>query len=141
MEQNLKNHIRLVPGYHYLLSLLLLGGFVGSVRHLFGSLDSENLYSASLIVLLFVIAFLMAAFARTFALKAQDRAIRAEESLRYYILTGKSLPVLKVSQVVALRFASDAEFPALVERSAKEGLGNKKIKEAIVNWRPDFHRV
>ncbi len=141
MEQNLKNHIRLVPGYHFVLLILLLAGLTGSLVNLYHSISSETLYSASLIVLLFVCAFMTATFARSFALKAQDRAIRAEENLRFFILTGKVLPPLKISQIVALRFASDAELAALTEKTVKEGLSNKQIKRLVVNWRADFHRV
>ena len=58
---------------------------------------------------------------RFFALKAQDRAIRSEENLRHYILTGKKLPnELTVSQIIALRFASDEELPNLAEKASKE---------------------
>jgi Family of unknown function (DUF6526) len=76
------------------------------------------------------------------ALTAQDRAIRAEENLRYFVLTGKLLPTtLKISQVVALRFAGDDELVALVQKTILENLGNKKIKQAIIHWRADEHRV
>ena len=84
----------------------------------------------------------MAWFTRTFALKAQDRAIRAEENLRHYVLTGKLLPSsLTVGQVVALRFAPDAEFPALVEKAVANNLSGKEIKQSIQNWKADFYRV
>ena len=92
-----------------------------------------------IVALIFV---LIAWYARTFALKAQDRAIRAEEGLRYYILTGKAFPSeLKISQIIALRFASDAEYLALLDRAIKENLSNKEIKMAIQNWKADYHRV
>jgi hypothetical protein len=81
-------------------------------------------------------------FTRSFPLKAQDRAIRAEESLRHYVLTGKLLPSeLKMSQVIALRFAPDDEFLALIDRAIKEKMTNKEIKMAIKNWKPDHYRV
>jgi hypothetical protein len=77
-----------------------------------------------------------------FALKAQDRAINAEESLRYYIMTGKALPnELTISQIIALRFASDAEYLALLDRAIKDNLSNKEIKMAIQQWKGDYHRV
>lgn len=142
MEQNYSNHSRLVTGYHRVLSLLLLAGLVGSITNLIKSFDNDNLYSASLLLLLFVIAILIAWYVRAFPLKAQDRAIRAEESLRYYILTGKSLPAtLRMGQIVALRFAPDEEFPGLTERSVRENLTAKEIKAAIKNWKPDYYRV
>lgn len=79
---------------------------------------------------------------RGFALKAQDRAIRAEEGLRYFILTGKPIDAgLSLSQIIALRFASDEELPALAQRAALEGLSNKEIKGQIKRWRSDWHRV
>jgi len=142
MEQNFRNHGRMVPGYHYVLSLLLLTGLIGSIINLCQSEGTEAYYSASLITLLFVCGFLIAAFTRTFALKAQDRAIKAEEGLRYFILTGKSLPTgLKIRQIIGLRFASDEEFPKLAEKAVKENLSEKAIKQAIQNWKADTYRV
>ena len=81
-------------------------------------------------------------FSRAFALKAQDRAIRAEENLRHFALTGKLLDSrLSISQVIALRFASDEELVALSKKAADEKLSNKQIKEQIKNWRGDYYRV
>lgn len=142
MKQNFKNHARMVPGYHYLLTGLLLSGLIGSIFNLCQSSNTAAYYSASLITLLFVIAFLIAAFTRSFALKAQDRAIRAEENFRHYVLTGKALPSeLNIRQIVGLRFASDAEFPKLAEKAAKESLSEKAIKKEIKNWKADTYRV
>ncbi len=142
MEQNFKNHGRMVPGYHYVLTAFLLLGLIGSVINLFQSEGTAAYYSASLITLLFVSAFLTAAFTRIFALKAQDRAIRAEENLRHFVLTGKTLPAgLTIKQIVGLRFAADEEFPKLAERAANEELSEKAIKQAIKNWKADTYRV
>ena len=89
------------------------------------------------VLLLFAFAFL-----RSFALKAQDRAIRAEENFRYYLLTNKALPsALSMRQIVGLRFASDDEFVALAEKAAKENLTEEAIKKAIKNWKGDYYRV
>jgi hypothetical protein len=140
-EQNLKNHTRLVAGYHGLTFLLILGFIGGAVRNVMHS-DESNEYSAWLLLLLGVILVLLFFFIRIFALKAQDRAIRAEEGLRYFQLTGKRLPQqLQIGQIIALRFAPDDELPALVERALTEKLGSKAIKEQIRNWRGDYHRV
>ena len=142
MEQNNRNHSRFVTGYHRVLLVLLLAGLIGSITNLVKSFDNENLYSASLLFLVFVIAILITWYARAFPLKAQDRAIRAEEGLRFFIMTGKPLPAgLHMSQVVALRFASDAEFQELTERTVKENLSVKEIKSAIKNWKADHNRV
>lgn len=79
---------------------------------------------------------------RTYALKAQDRAIRAEESLRFFILTGKAIDErLRMGQIVALRFASDNELVALAEKAAMEGLSGKQIKQLIQQWKADYRRI
>ncbi len=140
-EQNYKNHTQMVPGFHYFTFTLLFALLGGSINYLIRA-TAENKYLASLMVLVSVILVSLAWFARGFALKAQDRAIRAEEGLRYFIMTGK--PLLKdliMSQIIALRFASDSEYLALMDRAIKEGLTNKEIKLAIKNWKADFDRV
>jgi len=81
-------------------------------------------------------------YLRAFALRAQDRAIRAEENFRYYIATGKPFDSrLRKSQVIALRFADDAEFVALAKKAVEENLSSKQIKMAIEKWKGDHHRV
>jgi hypothetical protein len=104
--------------------------------------DHQRLYSAALIVVLTAAVLGLSFYARIFALKAQDRAIRAEENLRHYVLTGKLLPpALRVGQVVALRFASDEELPALTVKAVKEDLRPDAIKRAVQRWRADTYRV
>jgi hypothetical protein len=79
---------------------------------------------------------------RTYALKAQDRAIRAEENLRHFILTGKPFDSrLNIRQIIALRFASDEELPALAKKAAEEKLRSKEIKQQINHWREDNYRI
>ncbi|GIU76580.1 MAG: hypothetical protein KatS3mg004_3667 [Bryobacteraceae bacterium] len=142
-EQNYANHARLVPGYHFVLTPVLLATCIGSLVNLWKSLgDHQRLYSASLIAVLSFCAFFIAGYARIFALKAQDRAIRAEENLRHFVLAGRLLdPRLSVKQIVALRFASDGEFVDLARRAAEEGMEPDAIKRAIRNWRADHYRV
>jgi hypothetical protein len=140
-EQNYKNHAQMVPGFHYATFALLIALFGGSINYLLKS-TPENKYLASLVVLVPFIFLFLAWYARSFALKAQDRAIRAEEALRYYIMTGKAFPAeLKIEQIIALRFASDNEYLALLDRAIKENLSNKEIKLAIQNWKADYYRV
>lgn len=142
MEQNYKNHRQVVTGYHKVLFGLFAIGLIGSIINLFGSFGTDNLYSASLVTLLFICFGLLFYYARSFPLRAQDRAIRAEENFRYYILTGKPFPAnLRMGQIVALRFASDEEFAELVQRAVKEDLNSKTIKEAIIAWKADHNRV
>lgn len=142
-EQNYANHARLVPGYHFVLTPVLLATCIGSLVNLWKSLgDHQRLYSASLIAVLSFSAFFIAGYARIFALKAQDRAIRAEENLRHFVLAGRLLdPRLSVKQIVALRFAPDDEFVELARRAAEEGMEPDAIKRAIRNWRADHDRV
>ena len=140
-EQNFKNHSRFVTGYHVVSTLLLFLLLIGSIVNLVTS-NHDNRYSASLLVLSTIVLMLIGFYTRTFALIAQDRVIKAEENLRYYLLTGKTLDAkLKVRQIIGLRFASDEEFPALVEKALKEKLSEKDIKKSIINWRPDHYRV
>jgi len=139
--QNFQNHTRWVPLFHFLTSGLILLLLIGSVVNLFHSTRS-NLYSASLICLISIILVLLAAFIREFPLKAQDRAIRAEENLRHFALTGKLLDKrLSLGQIIALRFASDDEFVELANKAAQEKMAPKEIKRAIRIWRVDYHRA
>ena len=101
--------------------------------------DHQRLYSASLIVALTVAALIVMFLARIFALKAQDRAIRAEENLRHFALTGKLLDSrLTLRQIIGLRFAADGEFVSLAQKAADEKLSEDAIKRAIRQWRPDI---
>lgn len=140
-EQNFKNHSRLVPGFHGVTFLLIVAGLIGSVVNLFHA-DAATHYSAALLVVVFLAVLGVAWYARVFALKAQDRAIRAEENFRHFILTGKPLDKqLRLSQIIALRFASDEEFPVLAKKAVEEKLSQKQIKQAVQRWRADYHRV
>ena len=143
VQQSYKNHAQIVFLYHRVLTLVLLLILIGSIVNLNKSWgDSTRFYSASLIVALTVASMLLFVFVRTFPLKAQDRAIRAEEQLRHYVLAGKLLDRrLTMRQIVALRFASDAEFVALAQRAADQSLSSDAIKRDVKQWRPDTYRV
>ena len=139
--QNYQNHRRIVYLYHGITFLAIIALGIGSVINLLSS-TRENLYSASLLVLLSFIQLSFFFYARIFPLRAQDRAIRAEENLRHYVLAGKLLdPRLGVRQIVALRFASDGELPALAKKAAQEQMTADAIKKSIKDWRPDTYRV
>ena len=141
--QSYANHAQVVPMYHYVTFGLLQLTFIGACVNLYQSWgDHSRLYSASLLVTLSFSTILVAFYARLFALKAQDRAIRAEEQLRHYVMTGKLLDSrLSVQQIVGLRFASSEEFVTLAQRAADQNLSSKDIKQAIRNWRTDTYRV
>jgi hypothetical protein len=142
-EQNYKNHARLVPMFHFVALPLLLLTLIGSIVNLIQSFgDHERLYNAALIVALSFATLLSAFFGRVFALKAQDRAIRAEENLRHFVMTGKLLDArLSVAQIVAVRFTSDGEFVALAQKAAQDGMKPDDIKRAVKNWRADEYRA
>ena len=139
--QNYKNHRKYVIGYHVIGLLGVLALIIGSIMNLIHTAP-ENLYSASLLVLVSILLLLAFFYLRAFALKAQDRAIRAEENFRYYLLTKKPLPNdLTMRQIVGLRFASDEEFPGLVEKAVKDNLSEEAIKKSIKNWKGDYYRA
>lgn len=142
-NQSYASHARFFPPFHFVLIPALLLGLGGAWVNLRQSQGNhERLYSASLLVLVLVALILTALFARMFALKAQDRAIRAEENLRHFVLTGKLLDSkLKLRQIIGLRFAADDEFVALAQKAAASGMSEKEIKKAIVHWRADHDRV
>ena len=141
-NQNYSTHRRYVPLYHFLLGALVVLILIGSIVNLCMSLgDHERLYSASLLVAVGVSLIIVFWYMRAFPARVQDRSIRAEENLRHYIMNGKMLDSrLRMSQIVALRFAPDEEFLELEKRAVEENMTNDQIKKAIKNWRADHHR-
>ncbi len=142
-SQNYKNHRKLVPLFHYVASLAVFVATIGSFLNLAYCWNHHNnLYSALLICLITLILDAFYFFIRSFPIKAQDRAIRAEENLRHYVLTGKLLDSrLRIGQIIALRFASEEELPQLAQRAVAENLKADDIKKEIKSWRMDDHRV
>jgi len=142
-EQHYANHKKIVPLYHFGLSLLALAIFLGSCFKVGYTLyTGEGLPTALLFLAISVLLLFFFIFIRANALKAQDRAIRAEENLRHYVLTGRLLDRrLTMQQIVALRFAEDEEFPSLCIRSLEENLSPDDIKKAIRTWKADHDRL
>ncbi|HNP53540.1 MAG TPA: DUF6526 family protein [Ferruginibacter sp.] len=139
--QNFQNHSQYVPAFHFLTFGVLLILLVASIYLAFTTTEAIHWLSA-MFALLVLCIMSVALHNRSFALKAQDRAIRAEEGLRYFILTGKRLPQqLRMRQIIALRFAPDEEFVALVEAAIQNKLSSKDIKQQIKNWKADYHRA
>jgi len=142
-QQNYKNHGRMAPRAYYVGLALAL---IVIVFTLIYCEDISKGWNGNLLPVLFfdlcIGVILIGYFARAFALKAQDRAIRAEENLRHFAMTGKLLDKrLTISQVIALRFASDEEFVLLAQKAADENISAKDIKTSIKNWRGDYYRV
>jgi hypothetical protein len=142
MAQNFENHAKFVPGFHAAvlgIFTINLGWSLYRVAHAFSA--------ESVISLLLAIAFILLAFySRIFALTVQDRVIRLEMRLRMQQLLPAELrariPEFGVNQLVALRFASDAELPVLAKKVLDEKLNNRKaIKKMIRDWQPDMLRA
>ena len=142
-EQSYKNHRRYVPGYHFVLLGILLVYLVGSVYFFAKCFIHNTAHLLPALVLLSSVSFsLIYWYMRQFAIRAQDRAIRAEENLRHFALTGKLLDAkLRMGQIIALRFAPDDEFIGLAAKAAAENLSSDAIKKSIKNWRADNHRA
>jgi Family of unknown function (DUF6526) len=140
-NQNFLNHTHYVPLYHYLTFTAMAALIVGATYNLFTG-DQENVLINTLFLLLVLTVISVSFHNRSFALKVQDRAIRAEENLRYYMLTGRRIDQnITIYQLIALRFAEDDEFVKLVEETVKENLTPRQIKKRITNWRPDHYRA
>lgn len=139
--QNLQNYTRIDPAFHYFLVpvgvLLFAATVYNLVRHPDAWAVALMVTGAWAIVAVFKI--------RLYALKVQDRVIRLEERLRMEKLLPATLNSraagLSEAQLIALRFASDAELPALVEKTISGNLASKAVKEAVQNWRADYWRV
>lgn len=142
-EQSYSNHRRLVPGFHFVLTAIVLACVVGSLIQLYRTWAAgEGRLIPLLIVLLAIAVAQLFWYCRVFALKAQDRAIRAEERLRHYVLTGEMPDArLDTRQYIGLRFAGAEEFPALAKRAAEENMSENEIKKAVRSWRADTYRV
>ena len=142
-EQNFSNHSKLVPAYHggvlIPIIVLIICSAISLYRHHAAGL---GLMLPSIALLGSFTLFMVAFFARSFALKAQDRAIRAEENLRYFAIAGKLLDSkLSLGQIIALRFAPNNEFVDLAHTAVEKNLSPKEIKQAIKNWKGDYNRV
>ena len=142
-EQSYTNHAQVVPMYHYVALGLLQLTFIGACVNLYQSWGDHSAALQRVAARDADICHDSRGTLRApFALRAQDRAIRAEEQLRHYVMTGKLLdPRLTVQQIVGLRFASNEEFVTLAQRAADQSLSSKDIKQAVRNWRADTYRV
>ncbi len=139
--QGLKNHGRLDPPYHFVLSFVLLANLIISIVYLVHHLC---FYSAWLVVLS-VAAFIALFRMRSYPLKVQDRVIRLEERLRLQALAPSEwhsqIYRLTEDQLIGLRFAADDEVVELAKQALEHNLNRKQIKERIKDWRPDNWRV
>ncbi|HEY2392799.1 MAG TPA: DUF6526 family protein [Candidatus Angelobacter sp.] len=139
--QTLANHAKFDPAFHFFLVPVLLINVIVIGIQLFRFHDLLGVWVFIMSLALVVIVGRM----RSYATHLQDRIIRVEEHLRLTAILPESLRMrvseLTDAQLVALRFASDAEAPLLVKRALDEKLSRSDIKKVIVDWRPDYSRV
>lgn len=141
VSQNLKNHSRLDPLFHFFLAPVLLANLVITIVYL---VRHPHFHSAWLVVLS-IAAFVLAFKVRLYGLKVQDRVIRLEERLRLQSLAPAQWHAqiyrLTEDQLIGLRFAADDEVVELAKQALEHNLTRKQIKERIGDWRPDYWRV
>jgi hypothetical protein len=135
------NHARFDPLFHVIvIPVFFLTAIAATIHFIW----RPSWHSASFFVIS-VAAAIAVLKIRLYALKVQDRVIRLEERLRLATLLPEPLrpriPELTEDQLIALRFASDAEVPKLADRALSEKLSRADIKKAIQVWRPDYFRV
>lgn len=146
-KQNFANHAKMVPMFHYVVLPILFVNLVSSIFALVRSIRAAIFsWHAVLGFLVASALVLLALHARLFALAVQDRVIRLEMQLRLQHVLPADLrpriPDFTVSQLVALRFAGDAELPELARRVLTENLRERKaIKQLIRDWQPDNLRA
>ena len=142
--QTYSNHTRFHPPFHFFLVPVLIANIIITIVVLIRRWP-HHLWTHTWLVVMAIALFLIAGLARHYSLRMQDRVIRLEENLRYQRLLTLQLQAatqsLTLKQIHALRFASDAELPVLVQRTLTENLMPKAIKESITNWRADNLRV
>jgi len=139
--QNLRNHAKFDEPFHFILAPIALVTLIVSVVRLVRAPGFDTAWATVLAIAFFVALFRL----RTYPLHVQNRLIRLEERMRFQQVLPENLRPrigeISESQLVALRFAPDAELPGLVQRTLSEKLSNKQIKQAIRDWRPDYYRM
>ncbi len=144
-EQNFANHARFVPGYHFLLFGILALNLVYMVYKFVKNFSLAPVNWGMHLLVAFAL-LLMFFYARTFALRVQDRVIRLEMTLRLEKLLPSDMKArikeFSIDQLIALRFAADDELPALAAKVLNEKIGDRKtIKQMVKKWQADHLRV
>lgn len=142
-KQSVDNHARYFPLQHFIW--LPLGAILGITTVVYGVFKIIKGGFTFDIVLLFgvlIMAIISGILARMYGVKLQDRIIRTEERLRYYMLTQERMnEQFTINQLIALRFAPDEEYVSLAKRTLKENLSSNDIKLSIETWRADHERI
>ena len=139
--QNLKNHGRLDPAFHFVIFAVLLANLIVSIVYL----AHHPHFHAAWLVVLSVAVFIVLFRLRSYPLRVQDRVIRLEERLRLQALAPQEwhsqIYRLSEDQLIGLRFAADDEVVELAKQALEHSLNRKQIKERIKDWRADYWRV
>jgi hypothetical protein len=139
--QSFQNHTRFDPAFHFFVAPLSLVFLIAAIVHLVRDPGWVTGFQVLAVIWVTVAVFRI----RIYALKNQDRIIRLEGRLRLQKLLAEPLKgrigELTESQLIGLRFASDAELPGLMEKTLAGKWAAKEIKQAIQTWRPDYWRV
>jgi hypothetical protein len=139
--QNLKNHGRLDPPFHFFLVPIVAANFIVAIVHIVqrpgvGTIWYLVMSAAAVLAVLTI---------RQYAVKVQDRVIRLEERLRLQALAPtewhSQIYRLTEGQLIGLRFAADDEVVELAKQALEHNLTRKQIKERIISWRADYWRV
>ena len=137
-EQSFKNHTRWLPAFHFFAVPVLLLNTLNAIRYLYLEPSRHTAFNVLVAAAILTTCFL----ARIMALTAQDRLIRLEMRLRLAGLLPPDLNArfneLTRSQLVALRFASDAE---LCRTALNDKTSQRDIKKMIKRWEADHLRV
>ena len=142
-EQNFANHGKFFPLFHFFVIPVMTINLIWSIYKLWVTPFSWDGVERVLLALGLALGFLSA---RVMALKVQDRVIRLEERLRYERILPADMKArvgeFTVGQLVSLRFASDAELPALARKVLDEKMTERKaIKQLVKVWKPDYLRA
>ncbi len=143
-EQNLKNHGRLDPPFHFVLFFFLVANLIFSIFHMIRH-RADAYFAGPWYVVLSLVAFLLVFKVRSYPLRVQDRVIRLEERIRLQALAPtewhSQIYRLSEDQLIGLRFAADDEVVELAKQALEQNLDRKQIKERIESWRADYLRV
>ncbi|WP_407431500.1 DUF6526 family protein [Arcticibacter sp.] len=143
-KQDINNHIRFYAPHHFIFYPVILLLIISAAFYTIT--DAENRVVFSFITAILILLCWLSYMTRQhYALTNQNRTVRLEMRLRYFQLTGVPFDQvenrLSFSQLAALRFASDPELVALIQRALDQNLDPGAIKNAIQNWHPDHMRV
>jgi len=142
-EQSFANHGKFYPPFHFFVIPVMVINFIWSIYRLIAAGFSLDGFERVLLAAALLLGF---GTVRRMAVTVQDRVIRLEERLRYERVLPPDLKTrigeFTVTQLIALRFASDAELPALARKVLDDKINERKaIKQMVKTWRPDYLRA